>query len=292
MKITLTGSLGHINSQTVPSLIAAGHDVTVITSNPERTEVIEALGAQAAVGTITDASFLTQTFSGADAVYLMLTGMDPSVGFVQFGAKQGAIYRQALDAAHVPYAVVLSSVGADQGPEVGALYAYHLMEDELRRAQWTRFTFLRPVGFFSNLLANTVTIRTQHALINNYSEDTQSAWTDPRDIARTALKAFKVVPTQNQVRYVLSQWLIGTELIAQLRVALNLPDLHWVTMADEAMQTSLEKAGMSKKMASEMMQMRAAQRDSRFYADLRTHEPEHGTVRLTDIVPALRKALG
>ncbi|TGA98425.1 hypothetical protein E4665_07805 [Sporolactobacillus shoreae] len=132
----------------------------------------------------------------------------------------------------------------------------------------------------------------QIKLINNYSEDIQSAWTDPRDIAQTVLKAFKVVPTQNQVCYVLSQWLTGTELVAQLRVALNLPDLHWVTITDEAMQTSLEKIGMSKTMASEMMQMRAAQRDSKFYADLRAHEPEHGTVRLTDIVPALRKALG
>ncbi|MGA3410159.1 SDR family oxidoreductase [Lactiplantibacillus pentosus] len=74
MKIAMLGSLGHINRIVVPQLIQAGHEVTVISTNPERQATIEALGAHAAIGTMTDADFLTSTFTGQDVVYLMLSG--------------------------------------------------------------------------------------------------------------------------------------------------------------------------------------------------------------------------
>jgi uncharacterized protein YbjT (DUF2867 family) len=77
MKITTTGSLGNVAKPLVKKLIAAGHEVTVISTKDDRTSEIEALGAKAAIGSISDEAFLTEAFSGADAVYTM---MPPSMG--------------------------------------------------------------------------------------------------------------------------------------------------------------------------------------------------------------------
>lgn len=288
MKITLTGSLGHINQITIPALVAAGHQVQVITHREDRVGAIQKLGATALVGSIEDVSFLTQAFKGNDAVYLMLTGMGTAAGDpVALGEIQGTRYRQALEAAKVPYAVNLSSVGADQGPEVGALYAYHLIENELTRAAQTHFTFIRPVGFFDNLRSNLTQMQTQHIYTNNFGPDTQSAWTDPRDIATAVLDAFKVVPQANAVRYVMSQWLTGHELIAGLAAGLNLPDLRWVTITDDQKEAALVKAGMPTLIAHQMTQMSAAQKTEAFYRDLRAHEPVHGLVTLAAFLQTL-----
>lgn len=63
MNYLITGSLGHISKPVVEKLTAAGHNVTVITSNNNRVADIEALGAKAAVGSVDDAAFLTQAFA-------------------------------------------------------------------------------------------------------------------------------------------------------------------------------------------------------------------------------------
>jgi uncharacterized protein YbjT (DUF2867 family) len=72
MKIIVTGSLGHIGKPLTQELAQNGHLVTVISSNPEKQRDIEALGAAAAIGSLEDVIFLTQTFTGADAVYTMV----------------------------------------------------------------------------------------------------------------------------------------------------------------------------------------------------------------------------
>ncbi|MCJ8152648.1 NAD-binding protein [Chryseobacterium sp. SSA4.19] len=62
MKIALTGSLGNIGKPLTRLLAERGHQVTVISSKEERISEIESLGAVAAIGSIQDVEFLTETF--------------------------------------------------------------------------------------------------------------------------------------------------------------------------------------------------------------------------------------
>lgn len=73
MRITITGSLGHISKSLTQELLSKGHEVKVISHNPERQKDIEALGAVAAIGTMEDAHFLANAFQGSDAVYCMVS---------------------------------------------------------------------------------------------------------------------------------------------------------------------------------------------------------------------------
>lgn len=72
MKIIVTGSLGNVGEPLTRGLIQKGHTVTVISHSPERQEDIEALGADAAIGSLQDADFLASTFTGADAVFALI----------------------------------------------------------------------------------------------------------------------------------------------------------------------------------------------------------------------------
>ena len=60
MKITITGSLGNISKPLAKQLIGAGHQVTIISSKADKKAEIEALGATAAIGLVSDAAFLTK----------------------------------------------------------------------------------------------------------------------------------------------------------------------------------------------------------------------------------------
>jgi len=57
MKIIVTGSLGHISKPLTQELIRKGHAVTVISSRDAQQPAIEALGATAAIGSVTDPHF-------------------------------------------------------------------------------------------------------------------------------------------------------------------------------------------------------------------------------------------
>lgn len=72
MRVMLTGSLGHIGGPLAEELTKKGHDVTVISSTPDKRKEIEGLGAAAAIGKLEDATFL----AGADAVYRMVPFAD------------------------------------------------------------------------------------------------------------------------------------------------------------------------------------------------------------------------
>lgn len=60
MKIIITGSLGNISKPLTQELIEKDHAVTVISSKPGKQKAIEAIGANAAIGTIEDVLFLTK----------------------------------------------------------------------------------------------------------------------------------------------------------------------------------------------------------------------------------------
>jgi uncharacterized protein YbjT (DUF2867 family) len=72
MKITLTGSLGNISRPLAEILIRNGQEVTIITSDSKKLSEIEALGAKAAIGSVSDLAYLTNAFKGADAIYTMV----------------------------------------------------------------------------------------------------------------------------------------------------------------------------------------------------------------------------
>ncbi|HEY0610496.1 MAG TPA: NAD(P)H-binding protein, partial [Chitinophaga sp.] len=121
MKITLTGSLGNISKPLAIQLIAAGHQVTLISSSADKKADIEALGAKPAIGSITDTDFLTAAFTGAEVVYTMVPPNFAVPDLLQYFTNTGNSYAAAIRRSGVQHVVHLSSMGAHLDPSPGPI---------------------------------------------------------------------------------------------------------------------------------------------------------------------------
>jgi len=186
MKIILTGSLGPISKPLAIQLTAKGHEVTVISSHADRQKEIETLGAKAAIGSIEDVDFLTETFTGADVAYLMeptINLFDPTVDLLKHYEKICEKYVQAILNSGLKRIVHLSSIGGHSSTGNGMLALHYYAEQTLKRLpEDVAITTLRPMSFYSNIMAFIPTIKEQNALITSYYASEPEPWASPFDI--------------------------------------------------------------------------------------------------------------
>ncbi len=288
MKIVVTGSLGHISKPLTEELIQKGHSVTVVSHNPERQKEIESLGASAAIGSMDDVKFLTKTFSGADAVYCMISAgnaySDPAFDLMAYTLRLGNNYKQAILETGVKRVVFLSSIGAHLDKGNGLLAFYYTVENSLNSLPAdTAITFMRPVSFYYNLLGFINTIKTQGVIATNYGGYVPKPWVSPIDIASAvAEELVEGKPASRKVRYVASDEISCDELAHLLGAAIGKPDLKWVVIPDEQLLKGMIAAGMSPKIAEGMVEMNAAGNSGLLYEDYYRNKPVLGKVKLTD----------
>lgn len=79
MKVFVTGATGLIGSAVVRSLVAAGHEVTGLTSRKAGVPAVEKLGARAVVGDMADASAYREVAGAADAVVHAASSMPDKI---------------------------------------------------------------------------------------------------------------------------------------------------------------------------------------------------------------------
>ena len=288
MKIIVTGSLGHISKPLTQELVQKGHEVTVISSSPERKDAIEALGAKAAIGTIEDAGFLTATFTGADAVYVMETMggnsyFDPNIDIMVAISKIGNNYKQAILESGVKRVVHLSSIGAHTDKGNGLLAFHYNVENILKTLPSdVSITFMRPVGFYYNLLGFINTIKTQGVIATNYGGDNKKPWVSTLDIAEAVAEELLSPFIGRKVRYIASDEISCNELASLLGAAIGKPDLKWVVISDEQLLNGMIAGGMNPKIAAGMVEMNASGQTGALYEDYFRNRPALGNHKLKE----------
>lgn len=287
MKIVLTGSIGNIGKPLTQLLVKNDQDVTVVTSNAGRKSDIEALGAKAAVGSMEDAAFLTETFTGTDIAYVMETlgtgtkaFFDHSVDVIEAITQIGRNYKKAIEQSGVKKIVHLSSIGADKGP--GLLRFHYNVENILRELPAdVSIKFMRPVGFYYTMFAFIPTIKASGTIISNYAGSEKNPWVSPLDIAAVIAEEMEQPFEGRPVRYIASDHFSGNEIAAALGNAIGNPNVQWVTISDEQFLQGLLTAGMNPETAKGFVEMNAARRTD-LYNDYYAHEPVLGKVKLAD----------
>jgi uncharacterized protein YbjT (DUF2867 family) len=288
MKIIVTGSLGHISKPLTQTLVQKGHSVTVISSKSERQAAIEAIGAKAAIGTIEDAEFLTATFAGADVVYLMEalssgSFFDQDLDIMAAHNQIAHNYAQAIQQSGVKRVVHLSSIGAHMDKGNGILAFHYQVENILNKLPAdVAITFMRPVGFYYNLLAFINTIKTQGAIVSNYGGDDKEPWVSPMDIAAAITEEMGKSFEGRKIRYVASDELSPNEVASILGEAIGKPELKWAVIPDEELLNGLLAAGMNPGIAKGFVEMNASRRGGVLYDDYYRNKPTLGKTKLTD----------
>lgn len=293
MKITITGSLGHISKPLAEELISTGHDVTVISSKADKQKDIEALGAKAAIGSIEDVSFLTQTFKGADIVYCMEPPpnfFDKNLDMQSYYANVGKVYAQAIQQSGVKKVVHLSSIGAHTNKGNGMLASHYYVEETLRTlSENVAIKFMRPVGFYYNMFAFIPAIKNAGVIVQNYGDLTEP-WVSPLDIAATIAEEMAKPFEGRTVRYIASEELSCNDVAKTLGEAIGKPDLKWQVISDEQMFTNLTNAGINEQAAKGLVEMNEGRRSSVLYEDYNKHKPVFGKVKLKDFAKGFAAA--
>jgi len=249
MKITTTGSLGNVAKPLVKRLVAAGHQVTVITTQAERKGEIEALGAVAAIGSISDAAFLTRAFAGADAVYAMMPPAMGATNLIQNIADAGQAYAQAIKAAGVTRVVMLSSVGADAAEGTGPVQGVHRVEQILRQLSGVNITVLRSGFFYVNFFRDIPLIKNRNIFGNNYGGDDQLPLTHPEDLSAAIAAELQAKGNGFEVKYIVSDISTGNKIAALFGPAIGKPELTWTAIPDEQLKQGMLSAGLPPELA-------------------------------------------
>lgn len=285
MKITVTGSTGNISKPLTKVLVQQGHEVTVISSNPDKQQDIEALGAIAAIGTIEDIAFLTNAFTGADAVYCMV----PPVGYTEpdriaYYSRIARKYAQAIQLSGVKRVVHLSSFGAHLDKGTGIILGAHHAEVILNQLPGTNITHMRPTYFYYNLFSFIEMIKHRSVIAANYGGADKIGLVSPADIAvAIAEELTTTVTTSRKVRYVVSDERTGHEIASVLGAAIGKPDLKWAIISNEEMQAGMEAHGVPSLLAAGLTEMFASLHDGTMAEDFHLNKPAvTGKVKLTD----------
>jgi len=284
MKIIITGSLGHISQPLAKLLLQQNHTVTVISSNADRVNDIQAPGATAAIGSVDDVPFLTACFTGADIVYCMeppVNYFDHGVDYLGFYNRIGLSYRDAILQSGVKKVIHLSSIGGHMAEGNGLLQFHYNVEKIFGSLPGdVAITTMRPVGFYYNLFAFIPGIKASGAIAANYG-DVKEPWVAPEDIAGAIAEEMAVISNGRKIRYVASDELTGPELAAILGKAIGQPGLQWHTISDEAMLGNLVSIGMNPGIAKSIVEMNAS-RSRNLYDDYCKNRPVLGKIKAAD----------
>lgn len=326
MKIVLTGSLGHISKPLAIELIAKGHSVTVISSKAGRQKEIETLGATAAIGTIQDVAFLTKTFTGADIVYCMTPPADQTRLFnpdftltemtdnINQNIKN---YKQAILKSGVKKVVQLSSIGAHTDKGNGLLKWAHDVEKSLNELpDDVSIKFMRPVGFYYNLLGNAQMIKQlskgfvgafmalryyglggllsgkRGVIVSNVGEDDINLMVSPLDIAGAIAEEMEKPFTGRTFRYIASEEMTCADAAKVLGKAIGKPYLKWGRISDKQLYNAMVKMKMSPTWVQGFVEMQASGRGENclLYEDYYRHRPVLGKTKLKDYALEFAKA--
>ncbi|OQP46286.1 NAD-dependent dehydratase [Niastella yeongjuensis] len=288
MKIIVTGSLGNISKPLTEILVKNGHEVTVISSKAEKKNAIAALGAKAAIGSFEDIKFLTETFKGADAVYVMEANdvsqfFNPEFDAIAYNIQIAKNYKEAIAASGVEKVIHLSCIGGHTDKGVGLVALHHGAETALNELPANvQIKFMRPVGFYYNLLQFIPAIKGHGMIFANYGGDEKEPMAAVQDIADTIAEEFDKPFTGRTVQYIASDEVSMKDVAKEIGKAIGIPDMPWVQVPDQDFYNTLLGFGMSPQGAHAFTELNTARRTGLMYEDYINHKPQLGKVKIAD----------
>lgn len=285
MKYVITGGAGNISRPLAEQLLAAGHEITVIGRNAENLKPLTDKGAKAAIGSVEDVAFLTQTFTGADAVYTMVPPTMSATDWKGYIGQIGRNFAEAIKASGVRYVVNLSSIGAHLPDGAGPVSGLFRAEQALNELANVNVLHLRPSYFYTNLLANIPMVKGMNILGSNISKaEDKIVLTHPADIATVAAEELLNLRFSGQtVRYIASDERTAVEVAKVLGAAVGKPELPYLEFNDKDTLNGLKGAGLPEEVAKNYTEMGQALRTGKMGEDYEKNRPkEFGKTKLED----------
>ncbi len=247
----ITGATGHTGSKIAEALLAAGKLVTVVGRHAEKLQSFVEKGAKAAVGDLEDTDFLTQTFSGATAVYALIP---PKWDVTNWRAHQDLVsksFTKAFQESGVKYVVVLSSNGAQLPEGAGPVTGLHYFEKDLQTVEGLNILSLRAGYFMQNLFANIGMIKGMGIFGSSLQNTVKTPVVHTDDIAEVAIKRLLALDFSGFEKVFVpgAADLTMDETAKILGEAIGKPDLKYVTFPAADAKAGMLQAGLTETIA-------------------------------------------
>ena len=256
----ITGATGHTGKRISEALLAAGKSVTVVSRNAEKVADLVAKGAVSAIGDLADADFLTQTFKGATAIYLMIPPVWDVTDWRAHQRTQSEAFLKAMKASGVKKVVLLSSQGAHLLNGAGPVSGLAELEHGLRDIEGLDVLALRPGYFMENLYSAVGMI--QHAGIYGtvLRGDLRFPIVHTRDIADAAIKHLLELGFTGQTHQFVggAADLSMREVTATIGKAIGKPALPYVEFSPADAKAGMIQAGLAETIADGYVELFSA----------------------------------
>lgn len=255
--IVITGATGRTGRTAAEALLAKGVKIRVIGRDATRLAPLEKQSAEVFIGNVENSSSMTQAFSGASAVYLVLP---EDVSQQDLRAHQERVsdsYAAAIRDANVRHVVSLSSLGAQHSKGTGPIVGLHNQEQKLNCVPGLNVLHLRAAYFMENLFMSMEPLHAAGILPGALQSDAPMPWIATKDIGQYAAARLGARDFSGST----AQELHGQRDISMQEAAsvvgraIGKPDLAYVQMPGPAFGAALRKAGLPEKTSDLIVEM-------------------------------------
>ncbi len=255
--IVITGATGKTGRPTVEGLLAKSEKIRVVGRDAKKLEGFVQRGAEAFVGFVEDPASMTKAFEGATAAFLLLPEDVTSQDMRAHQEQVSDCYAAAVAKARVPFAVTLSSIGAQHAEKTGPIVGLHNMEQKLNSIANLNVLHLRPGYFMENLLMSIPPLRSMGALPGGMTGEMQMPWIATKDIGayaatRLAARDFSGSSTQELHG---QRDISMKEAATVVGKAIGKPNLGYMQVPFMILEPALTQMGLPKSTAALLIEM-------------------------------------
>src|SRR5712675_3025832 len=249
----ILGASGNTGSIIANFLLSKGKKVRVVGRDSGRLQRFVDKGAEAFTANPSDAAALTKAFSDARAAYLLL----PPAKSREEQERDSDGIAKAVKESGLPYAVHLSSYGAQVPEGTGPVAGLHSSEQKLNAIRWLNVLHLRAALFMENNLAAIGMIHGMGIFGNALLPDLKLPQAATRDVGDYAARRLLDLDfSGKQTRELLGERdLSMAEATAIIARGLGKPDLRYEQFSYDQVRQALTQTGFSPKKAAVYLEM-------------------------------------
>lgn len=273
----ITGASGHIGKALADRLLAAGQKVRAIARDANKVKELTDKGAEFHAGDVRDSNFLNKTFSGADAVFLMIPPPHDENDMLDYSHRVMNNYLEAVKSNNVKHVVLLSSIGTHDLNTKNVVEGLKDTEQAFSQLDGVNVLALRPGSFMENLFFQVPVIKQMGIAGSAVQGDLSFPWVATKDIAEVAAKRLLDLSfTGKSHEYILGQRDVSyNEAIKIVGPAIDKPDLQYVAFPYEQAEQAMAQQ-MTPDYAHRMVQMAKDMNDGEMGSDYK-RTPENTT---------------